>query len=40
MTPHVAGVTEDAKAAISAISVGNALDFLKGAAVDRSYFVS
>ena len=40
MTPHVAGVTEDAKAAISAISVSNALDFLKGAAVDRSYFVS
>jgi D-3-phosphoglycerate dehydrogenase / 2-oxoglutarate reductase len=39
MTPHVAGVTADAKSAISRISAENASAFLEGAQIDAKYVV-
>lgn len=39
LTPHVAGVTEDAKRAVSTLTAQNVLHFLRGEAVEPCYFV-
>lgn len=39
LTPHVAGVTEDAKRAVSTLTAQNVLHVLRGEAVEPRYFV-
>lgn len=39
LTPHVAGVTEDAKRAVSTVTATNVLKFLAGETVEPRYFV-